>query len=96
MQAKRCAVDKYGSSRFAFLMRTPSNTQKQQIVVYDATSAVPVKVQGSSSAVIALSFLPSLSGQSKGDLVYFDEHLAFNLVPIDQDSSTLVANQDQV
>ena len=89
--AKRLCVDKFGSWRFAFLTLTPDNEVKNNIVVYDPESPQPLKVLPVASGVLALAFVPSLTGGKKGDLVYFDERLAFNVAMVDEDSSVISA-----
>jgi urease accessory protein UreE len=49
-----------------------------------------------SAGVLAVAFVPSLTGGSKGDLVYFDERLAFNVAQIDEDSSKIVPQKPAV
>ena len=89
--AKRLCVDKFGSYRFAFLTLTPDQAIKNNIVVYDPESPQPLKVLPVPSGVLAVAFVPSLTGGARGDLVYFDERLAFNVAQVDEESSKIGA-----
>ena len=55
-----------------------------------------MQIIGVSSGVLAVAFVPSLSGGSKGDLVYFDERLAFNVAQIDEESSKIAHQKPAV
>lgn len=87
--AKRLVVDRFGTSRFAFVtLANEPGVKSSSIVVYSPQSPKPIAIIPSQS-VLALAFVPSLTNAPKGDLVYFDERLAFNVAKIDEESSSI-------
>ena len=62
---KRLTVDKFDTDRFAFITYTPELEAKHNIVVYSPTSPQPLKIISVYAGVLALAFVPSLTGGNK-------------------------------